>query len=90
MVVFLFLSAPNIFVQSRAKTIQIYHVENPLKIDGIIEDSVCEHIQPASQFFLYDPINGLKVSEETFMWAAYDQNNLYFAFLMKDSMPEKI
>ncbi|MCK7461605.1 MAG: hypothetical protein MZU84_05865 [Sphingobacterium sp.] len=46
--------------------------------------------KPVSGFFQYDPVNGAKASEETFVWAAYDQNYLYFAFLMKDSQPGKI
>ncbi|HSA96697.1 MAG TPA: hypothetical protein VLJ16_11640, partial [Acidobacteriota bacterium] len=62
----------------------------PPKIDGLIDDPCWQGVQPVSGFFQYDPINGTKASEETFVWAAYDQNTLYFAFLMKDSQPDKI
>jgi len=86
----LFISVSSTFSQIRTKTIHISRVDTPPKIDGIIEDSFWGQIQSTSQFFQYDPVNGVKASEETFVWVAYDQNNLYIAFLMKDSKPDKI
>jgi Domain of unknown function (DUF5916) len=62
----------------------------PPRIDGLIDDACWQAVRPVSGFFQYDPINGAKASEETFVWAAYDQDYLYFAFLMKDSQPDKI
>ena len=65
-------------------------VTAPPKIDGMIDDACWQGVEPVSGFFQYDPINGAKASEETFVWAAFDQDYLYFAFLMKDSQPDKI
>jgi hypothetical protein len=62
----------------------------PPKIDGLIDDACWTAVEPVSGFFQYDPINGAPASEETFVWAAFDQDYLYFAFLMKDSEPDKI
>jgi hypothetical protein len=62
----------------------------PPKIDGLVDDACWQAVRPVSGFFQYDPINGAKASEETFVWAAYDQSYLYFAFLMKDSRPDRI
>jgi len=62
----------------------------PPKIDGHIDDEAWKAIEPVSGFFQYDPINGAKASEETFVWVAYDRDNLYFAFQMNDSQPDKI
>jgi len=62
----------------------------PPKIDGLIDDPCWKAVTPVSGFFQYDPVNGVKASEETFVWAAFDQDYLYFAFLMKDSQPDKI
>jgi len=86
----LFLYIPHIFGQSRTKIIHLSRIENPPRIDGLIEDSCWKNIQPVSGFFQFDPINGEKASEETLVWAAYDQKNIYFAFLMKDARPEMI
>ena len=86
----LFLCLPHIFSQDSVKIIHVSLVESPPKIDGLIEDSCWKNIQPVSGFFQYDPFNGEKASEETLVWVAYDQKNIYLAFLMKDSRPERI
>jgi hypothetical protein len=65
-------------------------VTPPPKIDGLIDDPCWQALKPVSGFFQYDPVNGAKASEETFVWTAFDENYLYFAFLMKDSQPGKI
>ncbi len=82
--------APSIFGQERSKTLTISRVQAPPRIDGRIDDECWRGLEPASGFFQFDPVNGSKASEETLVWAAYDQNYLYFAFLMKDSRPDKI
>ena len=78
------------FSQERTKTVDITLTEIPPKIDGIIDDECWEGVKPVSGFFQFDPINGAKASEETYVWIRYDQKNLYLAFLMEDSQPEKI
>ncbi len=86
----LLLCHPQVFGQERTKTIHVSRLDVPPKIDGLIEDDCWQNIQPVSNFFQYDPFNGEKATEETLVWAAYDQKKIYFAFLMKDSRPEKI
>jgi hypothetical protein len=86
----LFMSLPLLCAQERTKTIHIFRRENPPKIDGIIEDEFWNEIDPVSGFFQFDPVNGEKASEETFVWAAYDGQYIYFAFLMKDGQPDKV
>jgi hypothetical protein len=51
----------------------------PPKIDGLIDDACWTGVQPVSGFYQYDPVNGARASEETPVWAAFDQDNLYFA-----------
>ena len=82
--------APALISQERSKTLTIGRVETPPRIDGQIDDACWQGREPVSGFFQYDPINGTKASEETLVWAAFDQDYLYFAFLMKDSQPDKI
>ena len=77
--------------QERPKRIEVQCITvPPPKIDGVIDDACWQAVEPVSGFYQYDPINGAPASEETFVWAAYDQDHLYFAFLMKDSQPDKI
>jgi hypothetical protein len=87
----LFLLVPSLASQEAPKRVNAACLTvPPPKIDGHIDDDVWKPIEPVSGFFQYDPINGAKASEETYVWVAYDQDHLYFAFLMKDSQPGKI
>ena len=86
----LFLNILPLFSQDRTKVIRVTRTESPPKIDGLIEDDCWTNIQPVSGFFQFDPYNGEKASEETLVWAAYDQKYIYFAFLMNDAHPEQI
>ncbi|UCE22301.1 MAG: carbohydrate binding family 9 domain-containing protein [Candidatus Aminicenantes bacterium] len=86
----LFLSILPLFSQDRTKVIRVSRTESPPKIDGLIEDNCWTNIQPVSGFFQFDPYNGERASEETLVWAVYDQKYIYFAFLMKDAHPEQI
>jgi hypothetical protein len=82
--------APSLFSQERSKALTIGRIETPPRIDGLVDDECWRGREPVSGFFQYDPVNGSKASEETYVWAAYDQNYVYFAFLMKDAEPDKI
>jgi len=81
---------PCLFGQDRSKSLTISRVQDPPRIDGLIDDACWREREPASGFFQHDPVNGAKASEETFVWAAYDGDNVYFAFLMKDARPDQI
>jgi hypothetical protein len=82
--------ASSFFGQDLTKTLTISRIETPPRIDGLVDDECWRGREPVSGFFQYDPVNGTKASEETYVWAAYDQNYVYFAFLMKDAQPDKI
>jgi hypothetical protein len=60
------------------------------RIDGLLNDPCWGAVEPVSGFFQYDPVNGASASEETLVWTVYSKTHIYFAFLMKDSQPEKI
>lgn len=76
--------------ENEEKIIKITKVTSPPRIDGILNDDCWKSITPVSGFFQYDPLNGVKASEETFVWTAYDDKNIYFAFQMNDSFPNQI
>jgi len=85
------LVAASLGAQEPAKRLDVRCITvPPPKIDGLIDDACWQAVEPVSGFYQFDPVNGAKASEETFVWAAFDQDHLYFAFLMKDSQPDKI
>lgn len=76
--------------QDRSKVLEIARIDRPPRIDGLLDDDCWQKLQPVSGFIQYNPVNGAPASEETYVWAAYDDKYIYFAFLMKDSRPDRI
>jgi hypothetical protein len=89
---FFFFDFGSLYLQGRSqeKVIAIKRIVQPPRIDGFLDDACWQNIKPVSNFYQYDPNNGKKATEETFVWMAYDSGNIYFAFSMKDSKAEKI
>lgn len=84
------VTPPSGWGQERSKTLRVNRIETPPEIDGRIDEELWDRLVPVSGFVQFDPINGVDATEETRVWAAFDQHNLYFAFLMRDSQPDKI
>ncbi len=76
--------------QERNKVLNVQKLAQPPKIDGWLNDEAWQAIQPVGDFIQYDPVNGAPASEETLVWAGYDDRYIYFGFKLKDSRPEKI
>jgi len=75
--------------QERNKVLNVQKLAQPPKIDGWLNDEAWQAIQPVGDFIQYDPVNGAPASEETLVWAGYDDRYIYFGFKLKDSRPEK-
>jgi len=85
-----FLIPLAIEAQEAQKKIRIEPVSAPPAIDGRIDDACWQGISPLTGFVQYDPVNGGPASEATEVRLAYDSKNLYLAFKMHDSQPDKI
>jgi len=59
--------SPSLLSQERSKTLTISRVETPPRIDGLVDDECWRGREPVSGFFQYDPVNGSKSSEETYV-----------------------
>ncbi|SFT01337.1 hypothetical protein SAMN04487906_2504 [Zhouia amylolytica] len=79
--------------QEKRKSIQAYRIETPPKIDGILNDPVWESIEPAKDFFFFEPVNDGSLERNTHkteVKMAYDDNAVYFAAYMYDNDSSKI
>jgi len=88
MLLFLFVS-PSLFAND-AEPLKPLFSNIPPIIEGILDDPVWQQAPYETGFKTYYPDYGADVSEETTVWYAYDQDNLYFAFRCYDSEPDKI
>jgi hypothetical protein len=84
------LSWQPVVSQEETKVLTVKQTSKPPKIDGHLKDECWQDIKPVSDFFQYDPVNGVKASEQTLVRSTYDKKYIYFAFYMKDSQPGKI
>ena len=74
------------------KEIKITRFNNPPKIDGIINDSQWNGLEPATEFERWMPNNGQKEREgyESFIYLGYDDNGIYIAGKFNDPNPSLI
>ena len=74
------------------KEIKITRFNNPPKIDGIINDSQWNGLEPATGFERWMPNNGQKEREgyESFIYLGYDDTGIYIAGKFNDPNPSLI
>lgn len=59
-------------------------------IDGVLDEPFWATLEPITDFVQREPVDGGYPSERTEVRIAYDQDNLYFGFLLFDSEPDAI
>jgi hypothetical protein len=64
--------------------IEAIRASEPPRIDGILDDAVWQDSAQIDQFLQREPVLGAPASEETEVWIALDDRNLYFAFRCHD------
>ncbi|MDA0708769.1 MAG: DUF5916 domain-containing protein [bacterium] len=75
---------------SAAEEIVAFRTQDPPVIDGRLADAVWQSATAYEAFLSSDPVSGRPPSEKTVAYAAYDVDNLYFAFRCLDSRPENL
>lgn len=65
-------------------------VSERMTIDGELNEKVWSNPAIRKNFKTYMPVYGDDLSQETEVWAAYDSENLYFAFKCYETDPKKI
>lgn len=64
--------------------------DTPPVIDGLLGEEVWKQAPSETGFMTWYPDFGAEMSEQTVVWYAYDEENLYFAFRCYDSQPRLI
>ncbi len=64
--------------------------DNPPVIDGVLDDAVWKEAPWETGFKTWYPDYEVEMVENTKVWYAYDNENLYFAYRCYDSQPDKI
>jgi len=74
----------------KLKPLKPYKTDVPPVIDGVLDDPVWKNAPHETGFKTYHPDYGKDMQENSVVYYAYDNENLYFAFRCYDNKPDKI
>ncbi len=69
-------------------TIRAVPLDQPLAVDGVLDEGVYEIVEPLTGFVQQQPDEGAPATERTEAWVFYDDSNIYISGRMWDSAPE--
>jgi hypothetical protein len=71
--------------------LEIPLIQQPPSIDGHLDDPAWQTPPlPLGEWLAFQPTPGAKMGQQTEVWAAHDDEALYFAFLAHDTEPGKV
>lgn len=65
-------------------------INRPIELTGKLDDPVWQTTSPIELSFEVSPGENIPASQKTFVWALYDDKNLYFGFQCLDDNPSQI
>lgn len=77
------------FTWAQARSLPAIKINQPIKIDGNLDDEAWETIEPVSDFITYSPVFGKASKRNTQVKIAYDNTAIYIGAYMYDN-PAKI
>lgn len=75
---------------SQSKIVVATRIENGLKIDGLLNDSLWQLAKPISDFLQQEPIAGNPASFKTEVRILYNENSLFIGVMCYDPEPHKL
>ena len=78
------------FTGDVASQINAVFIDSPIKLDGVLDESVWKNVEPVTDFTQRELTEGAPVSEKTELRILHDRDNLYIGVICYDSEPEKI
>ena len=82
--------APEIVARDAAGgvTVRAVRLAEPFRLDGRLDETIYETVQPVSGFIQQLPDEGEPATERTEAWVSYDAQNVYVSARLWDSAPE--
>nr|WP_319399947.1 DUF5916 domain-containing protein [uncultured Carboxylicivirga sp.] len=80
-----------VMIQAQAKkTVECYLINEPLKIDGLLDETCYQNSLPAKDFVQLQPYNGKPSYQPSEVYFFYDQKAIYIGAMLYDSAPDSI
>jgi hypothetical protein len=71
-------------------TIRAVQLENPLRIDGLLDEPVYSAVPAISDFIQMEPQRGVAATEKTELWVTFDRDHVYVSFRCWESEPSRV
>ena len=71
-------------------TARAVRVDEPLRIDGRLDEPVFARVPAMSDFVQNDPVEGAPASEKTELWILFDRDNVYVVARCWESRPDLV
>jgi hypothetical protein len=71
-------------------TVRAVRVDQPLRIDGALDEMLYRDVRSISDFIQVEPDGGQRATERTETWVAFDDNYVYVSFRVWDSQMETL
>jgi len=69
--------------------LQIIRTENPITVDGVLDEKIWSHAEKTGNFHRILPIDTGYAQAQTEVMVAYDEVNIYMGIICHDTMPGK-
>ena len=76
--------------ESGRTTIRAVRLDEPLRIDGQLDESVYSRVPAISNFVQQEPIEGALATEKTEVWILFDADNVYVVARNWESEPDRM
>ncbi|MBS4039405.1 MAG: hydrolase [Flavobacteriales bacterium] len=89
--IFLFFTI-GMLAQNNKKELVAKRIQQPISIDGVLEEEAWNHLSVATNFVMFEPDNGVEEPKEnrTEVKILYDDEAIYIGAILYDSEPNKI
>ena len=85
-VILLFFMTSFILCSQNKKVVSAQRIQNPPKIDGVLDENIWKNLNPAKEFIMTEPYNGKleRITEKSEVFILYDDNAIYFGAKLHD------
>ena len=69
-------------------TVRAVRLDSPWTLDGVLDEPIYANVEPFGDFIQQSPDEGAPASERTHAWIFYDDESIYVAARLWESVPE--
>lgn len=88
--VFILLFLAGTITAQERKSVEAYYTDDPITLDGILDEPAYKNAKPAADFIQLNPYNGKAAMEKSEVYILFDQSAIYVGGMFYDHQPDSI